>query len=129
MNYPKFIFKDIYWSFSIGKIANMDNFTKEMEQYYKSISGEKFPLKWDDMIFDFPKLELQYVKYIKGEPEEPYELLNADNGEHFTVKELLYKIHKVGVNLENDDNCYFEGLMYSGEENEGVPIYFLITGS
>lgn len=129
MDYPKFIFKDIYWSFSIGEIANIDDFTKEMEQYYKSISGKKFPLKWDKVIFDFPKLEIQYVKYIEDEPEEPFELLSADNGQNFTIKELFYKIHKVGVNLENDDNCYFEGLMYSGEENEGSPIYFMITGS
>lgn len=129
MSYPKFIFKDIYWSFSIGDITNIEDFVKEMEEYYKAISGNKFPLKWNEIVFDFPKLELQYVKYTDDDIEEPYELVEADNGQNFTVKELLYKTHKVGINLENDDNCYFEGLMYSEDENEGMPIYFLTTGS
>ncbi|MGS4346449.1 hypothetical protein ACKUSY_12815 [Myroides odoratus] len=129
MTYPKFMLKDIYWSFSIGHIASMDDFTREVEQYYKSIIGTRCPLKWETVIFDFPKIELQYVKYIDGEAEEPYELIQADNGINFTVKELFYKTHQVGINLEDDDNCYFEGLLYSGDENEGVPIYFLLTGS
>ncbi|WP_413511565.1 hypothetical protein [Myroides odoratus] len=129
MDYPKFILKDIYWSFSEGRIDSIELFTEEVEQYYRSISGKKFPLKWDDIIFNFPAIELQYVKYIDDEPEEPYELVRADNGINFTVRELFYKTHKVGINLEDDDNCYFEGLMHSGDENEGVPIYFLITGS
>jgi len=72
---------------------------------------------------------LQYLKYTEDDFEEPYEPLEAANGLNFTVKELLYKVHKVGVNLENDDNCYFEGLLYSNDENENAPIYFLRTGS
>ena len=129
MSYPKYLFKDIYWSFSIGDINNVEDFVKEMEEYYKAISGKKFRLNWNEIAFDFPNLELQYVKYTDEDVEEPYELVEADNGQNFTVKELLYKVHKVGINLENDDNCYFEGLMYSDDDNDGVPIYFLITGS
>lgn len=129
MNYPKFIFKDIYWSFSIGPIDSAEDFAREMEEYYRAISGKKFPLNWDDIAFDFPKLELQYVKYTNDDVEEPYELVESENGKNFTVKELLFKTHQVGVNLEDDDNCYFEGLMYSEDDNEGVPIYFLTTGT
>ena len=129
MSSPKYIFKDIYWSFSIGAITEVEQFVTEMEKYYKTISGKNFPLKWDEVVFDFPKLELQYLKYTDDDFEEPYELVEADNGLNFTVKELLYKVHQVGVNLENDDNCYFEGLLYSNDENENVPIYFLRTGS
>lgn len=129
MNYPKKLLQNIYWSFTVGEISSTNTFTNEMENYHKVISGKKFPLKWDEVIFDFPKMELQYVKYTKDDIEEPYELIVADNGINFTLKELLFKIHKVGINLKNDDNCFFEGLTYSGEENEGVPIYFLDTGS
>lgn len=129
MSYPKYLFKDIYWSFSIGEITSIEDFVSEIEGYYKAISRKKFPLKWNEVVFDFPKLELQYVKRTENDIEEPYELVEADNGQNFTVKELLYKTHKVGINLENDDNCYFEGLLYSEDDNEGVPIYFLITGS
>lgn len=129
MEYPKFIFKDIYWSFSVGEIATKEKFVSEIEAYYKDVSGKKIPLKWDEIVFDFPRLELQYVKYTNDEINEPYELVVADNGLNFSAKELLYKTHKVGIKLQNDDNCYFEGLQYSGEENEGVPVYFLLTGS
>lgn len=130
MSYPKYLFKDIYWSFAMGSISTAEAFVSEMEQYYKAISGRKFPLRWNDLVFDYPKMELQYVKYTDDEVEEPFELIEADNGQNFTVKELLFKVHKVGVNLQNDDNCYFEGLLYSEDENDdGVPIYFLMSGS
>lgn len=129
MNYPKKLLQDIYWSFSIGEISNISTFINEIENYHKAISGKKLPLKWDEIIFDSPRLELQYVKYTKDDIEEPFELIQADNGINLSAKELLFKIHKIGINLKNDDNCFFEGLTFSGEENEGVPIYFLDTGS
>ena len=63
--------------------------------------------------------------------------IEAGNGTNFTVKDLLYQVHQVGLDLENDDNCYFEGLRYTGETYEyqvgGItvhaPAYFLMTGS
>ena len=81
---------------------------------------------WDPCSTQYPTCSLRNTD---DDFEEPYELVEAENGLNFTVKELLYKVHQVGVNLENDDNCYFEGLLYSNDENENVPIYFLRTGS
>lgn len=129
MNYPKELFRDIYWSFSIGEITSIAEFTSKLETYHKDISGKKIPVKWDEIVFNFPKLELQYLKYTNDDIEEPFELVLADNRQNFTAKELLFKTHKVGVNLKNDDNRYFEGLTFADDDNEGVPIYFLDTGS
>ena len=100
MSYPKELFRDIYWSFSIGKIASANKLTSEIEKYYKAISGKTLQIKWDEIIFDFPELELQYVKYNKGEIEEPFELIKADNGKNFTSKELMFKVHHLGLILK-----------------------------
>lgn len=129
MEYPKYLFRDIYWSFTNDTISTSDEFVRELEEYYKEITGKKFPLKWNEIAFNYPKIELQYVKYIDDDLEEPFEELVADNNKNFSVKELLFKIHLVGINLKDDDNCYFEGITFANDDNEGVPIYFLDTGS
>lgn len=132
MIYPKNLLKDLYWSFSIGAITDENDFITEFETYHKNITlAKKMPFKWTDIAFDFPKIEIQYLKYNEEEEDydEPDKIFEANNGKNFSYKELLFKIHQECVSLENDDRCYFEGLIYSGSEEDGVPTYFVVTGS
>jgi hypothetical protein len=132
MSYPKNILKDLYWSFSNGEITDQNEFVSQFETYHKDISSaKKMPFGWEDVAFDFPKIEIQYLKYNEEEEDydEPTAIFTADNGNNFTFKELLYKIHQECVALEDDDRCYFEGLLYSGIEEKGIPLYFVVTGS
>ena len=132
MSYPKFILKDLFWSFSEGIIATETKFIEQFEAYHKSISqSKKMPFNWSDIVFNFPKIEIQYLKYNEDEEDydEPSRILEAKNGINFSFQEILFKIHQECVSLENDDRCYFEGLMYSDSEENGVPTYFVITGS
>jgi len=32
MNYPEILFKDVYWTFSIGAIETVEQFVNEMEK-------------------------------------------------------------------------------------------------
>lgn len=134
MEYPKQLLRNIYWAFSEGAINSMENFALAITSYHRDISGSNLPVQLNEVIFNHPKIVLQYVKYDEeiDDFEEPQELVEADNGESFTVKELLYKIHQVGINLENEDNCYFEGLTFATSDDPdflNIPVYFLDTGS
>jgi len=132
MSYPKFLLKDLYWSFAEGVISDEEAFVNRFETYHKSIlKAKKMPFDWNAIAFDFPKIDIQFLKYNEEEEDydEPSEILTSNNEKNFTFKELLFKIHQECAVLENDDRCYFEGLMYSGSEEDGVPTYFVITGS
>ncbi|TXK74408.1 hypothetical protein [Mesonia sp. K4-1] len=107
MKYPKKILHNIYWSFSIGEIETIESFVEKVEEYNKNITGKKLNVNWDQIVFNFSALELQYVKIINGEVEEPYELITSETSENFSLKELFYNVHKVGINLADDENCFF----------------------
>jgi hypothetical protein len=131
MKYPKFLLKDLFWSFSEGVIDNQATFVKQFENYHKNIAlAKSMPFKWTDVVFDFPKIEIQYLKYNEEEEDydEPSKILIAENNTNFSYQELLFKIHQECVVLEDDDRCYFEGLMFS-DNTEDIPTYFVITGS
>jgi hypothetical protein len=134
MNFPKNILKDVYWSFSEGPIADADAFAEAIGIYYKNFYKRKLNFKWKDIAFNHPSINIQYLKYNEAEEDydEPDFTLTADNGKHFTFKELFFKIHQACGNvdaLENDQRCYFEGLLYSESIENNVPVYFMITGS
>lgn len=136
MSYPQDLFKNIYWAFSNGPVVE-NTFPAVFQTYHEEISGETFPYNWNAVIFDYPHIALQYVKYTDTDVLEPHVLVKASNGVNFTVRDLLYQVHQVGLVLEDDDNCYFEGLRYTGATYEyevgGIavhaPAYFLVTGS
>jgi hypothetical protein len=133
MSYPKHILKDLYWAFSEGPITDENEFVSRFEEYHKDISStKKIPFKWNDVAFEFPKIKIQYLKYNEQEEDhdEPDFIISSSNGKNLSYKDLLFNIHQeCGVSLENDDRCYFEGLMYSGSEDEGIPLYFMVTGN
>jgi len=132
MKYPQELLRDIYWSFENGHFDNQTDFENALKEYYKEISGSRFPLKMDDKVLEVPEIIVQYMKYNYDEDEweEPQEEFHADNNDYFTVGELLYKIHNaIGKKLEDDDNVYFEGLTFGAEDSPNLPLYFLDTGN
>jgi len=133
MEYPEELLRNIYWAFSEGTIENREEFMNLIRDYHEEISGSVFPIQPEEIIFNHPKMVLQYVKYTDTEDfEEPQEMIEAENGENFTGEELLFKIHQVGVNLEDEDNCYFEGLTFATNDDPDfidIPVYFLDTGN
>ena len=133
MEYPKQLVTNIYWAFSEGPVANQEEFFEKLTAYHEAISGQALPVSPDEVIFEHHVMVLQYVKYLGNDDyEEPQVPIQADNEQNFTAKELLYKIHQVGLNLENDDNCYFEGLTFATSDDPDfmeIPVYFLDTGN
>lgn len=140
MALPQRIMQNIYWTFSKGSIPDANTFAIEVATYHQAVSGRAFPFNWDEIVFDHPKIDVQYVIYIENSDDdddenldytEPFVELTANNLQSFTLRELLHKINQGVVgDLQDKDNCYFEGLIYSGQENDsGVPIYFMVTGS
>jgi len=130
MDYPKQVLQDIYWAYREPTFDTIEDFVTEIKHYYKTITNTKLAIDLDEILFNFPKVRIQYVKYNDGDVDEPQVDLEADNGTSFSAKELLYKLHnEVGVNLFEDDNCYFEGLTFADIDDDDIPVYFLDTGS
>lgn len=135
MSYPQELFRDVYWAFREPTFDVVNEFVSELKDYHKEITGGTLSLKFDEVVLSVPEVVIQYVKYSndKGDIDEPQVKLTADNNKDFTTKELLFKIHNlVGINLFEDDNCFFEGLSYSTDDDPdfpGIPVYFLDTGT
>jgi len=135
MEYKQELLRDVYWSFANGQYENKAIFLEELKAYFKEISGKSFSLDTDKIIVNQPKMVIQYMKYNFDEDEydEPQLLLEADNGTGFSQGELMHKIHvEIGAKLEDDDNCYFEGLTFATDDDpdfSGIPVYFLDTGT
>lgn len=138
MKYPEIIFKDIYWTFLEPMFNDKDAFQEAFKNYHKSIGykGKFPPIKWNEVCINAPKVILQYVIFPKtdnDEIDEPQVELIADNGQSFTPKELLFKMHNAICGaLANEDHHYFEGLTYSTDQDpnyKGFPVYFVDLGS
>ncbi len=135
MNYPQELLRDIYWSFANGTFSSQKKFLKELKKYYKEIAGNEIPLDLDKVIYPYPKMVIQYMKYNYADEDwdEPQVLLRSEEEKGFTAGELLYKIHNtIGKHLATEDNCYFEGLTFGTDQDPDYPdtaVYFLDTGT
>ncbi len=133
MDYPKEVLRDVYWAFREPTFDTIEEFIRDLKDYHRVISGESLKMDFNSIVFDFKEVVIQYVKYTDDDIEEPQVKLTADNGQNFSYKELLYKLHNhVGIDLFEDDNCFFEGLTFSQDDDPDfpdIPVYFLDTGS
>lgn len=135
MEYPEELLRDIYWAFSNGQFGNEADFKEELKTYHKAIAGKALSVQLDDTILDHPKVVIQYMKYNDDEEDydEPQEIFEADNGKSFKTGELLFKINEtIGLELEEEDNRFFEGLTFGTEDDPDfpkIPVYFLDTGT
>lgn len=146
MEYPKFLFKDIYWTFSFQRFNSIDKFIDELRSYHTEISTEKLSMDFDETVLEYKTIVIQYLSYQDDdEPIESQIEIIADNASGFTAKELLFKIHqsvndpqKTKYLVKEQDNRYFEGLLFATDDDPDfeetvefgkVPVYFLLLGS
>ena len=148
---------NIAWSFTKEFYSDIEKFNNEIIQYQKDIYKTDERWKPNEIIFDFPKLEIQYMAWVTGptdllenetlieddedifdeEPEEDEEgyqveilaLLTADNGKNFTALEFLMKAHNQMSNKELGDHVFFEGTDENPDITDGLPTCYISCGS
>lgn len=129
------IFKNILWSFNNDKFSQLEDFKTAIVNYNEKITGDTFSINLNQPILTSNKVVIQYEYWneIINDSVEPDFYLTADNGEFFTIGELLFKIHNcVCEKLNEDDHHFFEGLeLWTGANPNypNIPMYFLQQGS
>lgn len=129
--YPTTIMDEVRWAFYGGQYATIEEFVKAVQEYHEELDTAK---EWqpEEMVLRCKEVTIQYEYWDEEEDEETEEdfRLTAD-GDSFTAKELLFKIHnRVVEHLEDEDRHFFEGLsLYKEAALEDSPLYFLGLGS
>lgn len=133
----KFTLTDFYWEFTSDTYETLSDFEKELEAYYVALE-EELPepreIHEKSMII-FWELESELMEETEVNLEmEALEVqgiemeLEADNGEFFTDREIVWKIHNlIAEEVENHDAVFFEGLLRNDDSNP--PFYWLMMGS
>ena len=141
MSEAKIIAKDIYWDFSVfPQFDTQEDFIKQLKEYVNEVSFYNKLPNFDEIAIENGEVLLQYMKW--DEEEDDYDeiriKITSDNNTNFSMGELLYKMHNsICEDLVDDERCFFEGLMYGGEDNmedddsdePKMPLYFVLTGS
>ncbi|MCW3170032.1 hypothetical protein OMO38_16020 [Chryseobacterium sp. 09-1422] len=145
---------EIAWSFSSKVYRSSEEFNEAVSNYQKTIYKTDQNWKPDEIVFDFPELQIQYEAWISdasqllenetlideedafdedNSDEGMYQVeilshLKADNGRNFTALEFLFKTHNQQANKELGDHTFFEGT----DENNlttVLPTFFIACGS
>ncbi len=141
MSDAQIIAKDICWDFSVfPTFGTKEDFIYQLKEYVSEVCRyNKVPL-FNEIVIEKGEVLLQYLKW--DEEEDDYDEIRikvtSDNNTNFSMGELLYKMHNsICEDLVEDERCFFEGLMYGGEDNmedddsnkPKLPLYFVLTGS
>jgi hypothetical protein len=122
------------WSFFSGeKFSDPAEFDRRVREYHVQVTEED---TWDpdEVVLPVPRVRVMYFGLESPDDDEYTDFvaeLAADDGRHFTARELLLKLNNtVAPHLEGTDHCYFEGLFLTEEVGEdGVPLYEMMQGS
>lgn len=155
-NISKMTLNKIAWTFSSQFYTDSEEFDKEVTQYQMDIYKTDEQWKPNEIVFDFPELQIQYVAWVKGASDllenetlieedkdvfgdEPHEddmyqvevvaTLKADNAKNFTALEFLMKSHNQQANKELGDHVFFEGTDENPEIIDGLPLCYIACGS
>jgi len=146
---------NIAWSFSTKLYTDSEEFNQEVTEYQKRIYETEERWKPDEIVFNFPELQIQYMAWITKSSdllenetlidddkdifeeypdEDEYQVeivarLKADNGKNFTALEFLMKAHHQQSNKELGDHVFFEGTDETPVIIEGLPTCFISCGS
>lgn len=145
---------NIYWSFSSKNYSNSEEFNQEVIEYQKSLDKTGEDWKPNELVFDFPELQIQYEAWItkpsdllenetlidgdknvfEERPGEEHQVeivakLKADNEKNFTALEFLVKAHNQQANKELGDHVFFEGTDENPEIIDGLPTVYIACGS
>jgi len=144
----------ISWSFR-GHIASAEEFNAQVLQYQIDIQGTGEHWKPEEIVFDCPKVFVEYEAWVKGaseileneklsnddedafqgESEDGYyqveiiATIKADNGANFSALEFLMKVHNQQSNKELGDHVFFEGIGTEFEIVDGAPLCYIRCGS
>jgi hypothetical protein len=124
----------VVWSFLTGEqFADEAEFDRRVREYHVQVTGED---TWDpdEVVLPVPRVRVMYFGLESPDDDEYTDFvaeLTADNGAHFTARELLLKLNNtIAPQLEGADHCYFEGLFLTEQVgDDGVPLYELMQGS
>lgn len=145
----------IAWRFSTESYQDYELFNQEVIQYQKNIYEMDDKWKPDEIVFDYPEIQIQYMAWIyepsellenetlieddkdvfDDEPDEDgYQVeilahLKADNGKNFTALEFLMKAHNQQANKELGDHVFFEGTDEQPNIIDGMPVCYIACGS
>lgn len=139
---PVSMLKDLYWSF-FQKFDNKTEFEKELTDYNTRLLKSK--PKLDQIIFPETKIVIQfnYAQDMDDEDEDYEEerqvLLETTNTQGFTLSELMFELNNqivenedLGIDVSEQDACFFEGFEYLGDEDPDYPqvkVFFMLLGS
>ncbi len=125
-----FLMADILWSFTGGKRSSQEAFKEELVRYNLEVG--KREIDPDEIVEESGEV-IVLLAYEDEDGDRVGEFrLTADNGESFTLGEILYKIHNHVVEcLDGLDYHFFEGLLDNGphEQYPDIPFYYLNLGS
>lgn len=133
----KFILTNFYWEFTEETYETLADFEKALEDYYTSLEEElpeatevhekAITIFWelDSELMEETEVNLEMEALeVQGIEME----LEADNGEFFTDREIVWKINNlIAEEVENHDAVFFEGLLRNDDSNP--PFYWLMMGS
>ena len=146
---------DISWSFSSKTYTSQEEFNQEIIDYQKTIFKTDEKWKPNEIVFNFPELNIQYEAWITDASQllnnetlldeedafhqdnsdegmfqvEVVSHLKADNGENFTALEFLFKTHNQQANKELGDHVFFEGTDEDPNIIDGLPLCYIACGS
>jgi len=127
---PEALLLDVYWAFRCEPYPTREAFVRAVREYLKDIGGETASWRPKQIVLQAGRVGVCYGANDTQETGRTFEL-TAENQKHFTMGELLHKIHNSVVNeLRSEDHCFFEGLDLVDELwKKGVPLYELALGS
>ncbi|MBO6200830.1 MAG: hypothetical protein J6N74_04330 [Chryseobacterium sp.] len=146
---------EIAWSFSSKIYTSQEQFNQEIIDYQKAIYKTDEKWKPNEIVFDFPELQIQYEAWITDASQlldnetlldeedafdednsdqgmfqvEVVSHLKADNGANFTALEFLFKSHNQQANKELGDHVFFEGTDEDPSIIDGLPLCYIACGS
>jgi hypothetical protein len=127
---PKWVLREVQWSFIGESFTNRARFDYEVCQYQIEIRGED---TWrpNEIVLPCPLVRVVYMCWEGDEQIEPVVELVSDDGESFTASELLFKVHNAVVGqLRETDHHFLEGFqLHSNQAADRPPLYVLHQGS
>jgi hypothetical protein len=132
--FPPTVLVAAVWSFCGGEqFTDPAEFDRRVREYHVEITEHD---TWDpdEVVLPVPRVRVMYFGLESPDDDEYTDYvaeLAADNGTHFTARELLLKLNnEVAPRLKGVDHCYYEGLFLTDEVDEdGVPLYEMMQGS
>ena len=145
---------NIAWSFSNKFYKDSEEFNKAVSEYQKRIYKSDEKWKYDEIVFNFPEIQIYYEAWIikpsdllenetlidddknvfeeyPNETEHQVEIiarLKAGKGK-FTALEFLMKVHNQQVDKELGDHVFFEGIDKEPEIINKLPTCYITCGS